>query len=158
MAALRSLAGIVDYLPCCYVPLVGIITMVSTKSHQRVGDMAAKSYVIDAAYAGYPVQIPGVTTTPTGPWAVPDPGYGAPGYGSGGYGAPGYGAGYAATPGFNPAEGAPQAYDTSGHAPGANPDPSAPQWDQARNTWIRWNAAIGQWEGQEPRSGGWFPL
>lgn len=75
MAFVRSLAGIVDYLPCiCFVPVVGLITMARTAGHQRVGDLAAKSYVIDARYAGMPVVIPGVTNSPTGPWAVPDPG------------------------------------------------------------------------------------
>ncbi|MGZ4729466.1 MAG: RDD family protein, partial [Acidimicrobiales bacterium] len=43
-ALLRSVAGIVDYIPCC-LPIVGIATVASTKGHRRVGDMAAKSFV-----------------------------------------------------------------------------------------------------------------
>ena len=124
-AFVRSLAGIVDYLPCfCFVPVVGLITMSRNKGHQRVGDIAAKSYVIDARYEGMPVVIPGLTSSPTGPWAIPDPGYGAA---------------------------------WGGGVPPA-PDPTQPQWDPARNTWIRWNPTIARWEGQEPSSGVWYPL
>jgi uncharacterized RDD family membrane protein YckC len=53
-ALVRSLAGAVDYLPCC-VPIVGIVTIGATPLHQRVGDLAAGSFVIDArrgAFAG----------------------------------------------------------------------------------------------------------
>ena len=46
-ALLRSVAGAVDYLPCC-VPIVGIVTIGATPLHQRVGDLAAGSLVIDA--------------------------------------------------------------------------------------------------------------
>ena len=46
-ALLRSVAGAVDYLPCC-VPIVGVVTIGATPSHQRVGDLAAGSIVVDA--------------------------------------------------------------------------------------------------------------
>jgi uncharacterized RDD family membrane protein YckC len=46
-AALRSLAGGIDYLPCC-IPIVGVVTIAATPSRQRVGDLAAASIVIDA--------------------------------------------------------------------------------------------------------------
>ncbi len=46
-AALRSLAGAVDYLPCC-VPIVGIVTIAATPTRQRVGDLAAGSIVVEA--------------------------------------------------------------------------------------------------------------
>lgn len=50
-ALLRSVAGSVDYLPCC-VPIVGIVTIGATPSHQRVGDLAVGSIVVDARRAG----------------------------------------------------------------------------------------------------------
>ena len=50
-ALLRSVAGAVDYLPCC-VPIVGIVTIGATPSHQRVGDLAAGSIVVDARRTG----------------------------------------------------------------------------------------------------------
>lgn len=46
-AALRSLAGGIDYLPCC-LPIVGVVTIAATPSRQRVGDLAAASIVVDA--------------------------------------------------------------------------------------------------------------
>jgi uncharacterized RDD family membrane protein YckC len=68
MALVRSIAGIVDYLPCC-LPLVGIITIFTTTGHQRVGDMAAKTYVVDAR-APRPTPAP-PTAPPTAPMAAP---------------------------------------------------------------------------------------
>ena len=46
-ASLRSLAGAIDYLPCC-IPIVGIVTIAATPSHQRIGDLAAGSIVVEA--------------------------------------------------------------------------------------------------------------
>lgn len=45
-ALLRSMAGSVDYLPCC-LPIVGVVTITATPSNQRVGDLAAGSLVVD---------------------------------------------------------------------------------------------------------------
>nr|WP_249419679.1 RDD family protein [Rhabdothermincola salaria] len=73
-ALVRSVAGVVDYFPCC-LPLVGLITMFVTRDHRRVGDMAARSYAIDAGRMGHPVLVPGTRTAtapPTAP-APPDP-------------------------------------------------------------------------------------
>ena len=72
-ALLRSVAGIVDYIPCC-IPLVGIVTIFASKGHRRVGDMAGQSYVVEKAYAGQPVVIPGSNVGGRGPYAQP---YGA---------------------------------------------------------------------------------
>ncbi len=57
----RSVAGIVDYLPCC-VPIVGIATIFATTGHRRVGDMAARSLVVDRDHLGSPVLVPGLDT------------------------------------------------------------------------------------------------
>lgn len=66
----RSIAGVVDYIPCCF-PLVGLITMFTTKGHRRVGDMAAKSFMIDDAYAGQPIVIQGLTAPAQTAYSTP---------------------------------------------------------------------------------------
>ncbi len=55
----RSVAGIVDYIPCC-LPIVGIVTIFATTGHRRVGDMAAKSLVVERAHLGSPILVPGL--------------------------------------------------------------------------------------------------
>lgn len=130
----RSIVGIVDYIPCC-LPLVGLITMFTTKGHRRVGDMAAKTYMVDGSHQG-PVIVPGVTT----PAAAP---YGASAAAP--YGAPG--AAPYATPG---AMGA-QAASPGGPAGDA-------QWDAQRNAWIRWEAAQESWLEWDEQTQQWTPI
>ncbi len=68
-ALLRSVAGIVDYIGICSVPIVGIATSASSKGHRRVGDMAAKSLVVDKQYAGQPLYVPALNlATAAGPY------------------------------------------------------------------------------------------
>src|SRR5215471_7913492 len=55
MALVRSLAGSVDYLPCC-LPIVGFV-LVLVGSHRRVGDLAARSYVVRTDDAGRPLAV-----------------------------------------------------------------------------------------------------
>jgi uncharacterized RDD family membrane protein YckC len=87
----RTLLWIVDGQPCG-IPLVGFITGLTTKGHRRVGDMAAKTFVVDKSHSG-PVVVPGLTAAPASPYGAP----GAPGApwgaapptgGSPGWGAP----------------------------------------------------------------------
>jgi uncharacterized RDD family membrane protein YckC len=64
---LRTILWIVDALPC--FGLVGFITGLTTKGHRRVGDMAAKTFVVGKGHTGAP-QVPGMVTAagaPTGP-------------------------------------------------------------------------------------------
>jgi uncharacterized RDD family membrane protein YckC len=68
-ALVRSLAGIVDYIPCC-VPLVGVITVAATKSHQRVGDLAARTYCVDKRAVGLPVTGSPAPGAPVGAYGV----------------------------------------------------------------------------------------
>jgi uncharacterized RDD family membrane protein YckC len=130
-AFLRSLAGVVDYLPCCWIfPVVGIITSNATKGHRRVGDMAAKSFMIDKQYAGQPVVVPGLSQAPpSGPYGqpygiYPDQPYGQPGqpYGQPGqpYGQPGQPYGQPGQPYGQPG----QPYGQAG--PAWTPPPTAP--------------------------------
>ena len=86
----RTLLWIVDAAPWCF-PLVGLITGLTTKGHRHVGDMAAKTFVVDKAHTG-PVIVPGLTTGATGPYG-PSGGPGAPwGTPPGGSGPPTWGA------------------------------------------------------------------
>jgi uncharacterized RDD family membrane protein YckC len=122
-ALVRWLLWIVDGAPWC-LPLVGLITGLTTKGHRRVGDMAAKTFVVGRGDAGEPVTVPGLDT---------DAGGGYPprgGFGPGGYPPPGGAPGYpppAGAPGYPPPGGAPGAPTAGGwHAPGGYPPPIGP--------------------------------
>lgn len=124
-ALVRSVAGLVDYLPCC-LPLVGLITMFVTRDHRRVGDMAARSYGIDAGRMGHPVLVPG---SPTGGGAVPPFAPAAPARPV----APPPPAGWSApppsgwsTPGSAPAPGSPAPPRPGAPAPAGGAAPSGP--------------------------------
>jgi hypothetical protein len=84
-AIIRWVLFIVDGL-CA--GLVGFIVMLTSRGHRRVGDMAAKTYVVGSQYAGHPIAVPGMASS----YAA------APGY----PGAPG--AGWGAPPGPPPGE------------------------------------------------------
>jgi uncharacterized RDD family membrane protein YckC len=85
----RTVLWVVDLLPYCIPGLVGFVTGLTTKGHRRVGDMAAKTFVVDKSHTG-PVIVPGLVTaaaggypgapgTPGGgPWGAPPPGAGGP--------------------------------------------------------------------------------
>ena len=65
----RYLLWIVDSVPWCF-PLVGLITGLSSNGHRRVGDMVAKTLVIDKKWVGHPLPVPGVNSVPM---MVPSP-------------------------------------------------------------------------------------
>lgn len=73
---LRTILWVVDSAPWC-LPLVGFITGLSTKGHRRVGDMAAKTFVVGKQHSG-PVAVPGMTTAATGGYPGAAGPYGAP--------------------------------------------------------------------------------
>ncbi|MGH9111013.1 MAG: RDD family protein, partial [Acidimicrobiales bacterium] len=105
-ALIRWLLLIVDGL-CA--GLVGFIVALTNKGHRRIGDMAAKTFVVGKEHAGQPIVVPGVTPMyagyPGGPGGPP----GAPG----GVAAPGWGA----PPGGQP-----------GGQPGGHPGGQPPAW------------------------------
>src|SRR3546814_18146228 len=69
-ALLRWVLWVLDGFP--YVlPLVGGIVALTTVGHRRVGDMAAKTFVVDRGAMGSPIVVPGLTAPP------PPPGYAA---------------------------------------------------------------------------------
>lgn len=119
-ALVRWLLWIVDGFPYV-VPLVGFITALTTVGHRRVGDMAAKTFVVRTSAAGEPVVVPGLTAPapPAGyaagvPWATS---------------APPPGTGWGAPP----------------PTPAPPPPATGPQWDEARGTYIQWDPNQGAW-------------
>lgn len=99
-ALVRWLLWVVDGFPY-FLPLVGFIVGLTTVGHRRVGDMAAKTFVVRSSAAGSPIVVPGLTAPPAAP--------------------------------------APTA------APTPPPAANAPQWDEARGTYIQWDPAQGTW-------------
>jgi hypothetical protein len=90
-AIIRWLLLIVDDL-CA--GLVGFIVALTSKGHRRVGDMAAKTFVVGSQYMGHPIVVPGMT-----------PGYPAyPGYPGGPVAPGGPGTGWGGPPGPPPSE------------------------------------------------------
>ncbi len=116
----RTVLWIVDGIPC-FVPAVGFVCGLTSTGHRRVGDMAAKTFVVANAHNG-PVVVAGLAP----PAGTGYPGYGAPGQPS--WGVPG-GAGPGGQPGQPwgaPVPGPPTAAPGSwgppaGAAPGAPP-------------------------------------
>jgi len=135
-ALVRWLLWIVDGFPWVIPGLVGFITGLTTPGHRRVGDMAAKTFVVRRAAAGAPIAVPGLTAAPpvAAPWGAQPP--------------------VATTPGGWPA---PQDATTPGWAsptpptpPVATPAPApvptdGPQWDEVRGTYIQWDPDQRAW-------------
>ncbi|HEX8803635.1 MAG TPA: RDD family protein, partial [Acidimicrobiales bacterium] len=106
-AIIRWLLLIVDSAPWC-LPLVGFIVALTSTGHRRVGDMAAKTFVVGKADMGRPVVVPGLTGA-----ATPAP------YGAGAY------AGAAGTWGASPTQSGEWGASPAGYpAPG---QPGVPQ-------------------------------
>lgn len=157
-ALVRSVAGIVDYIPCC-IPLVGIITTATTTGHRRVGDMAASSHVVGSEHFGRPVTLPGPAVRPAPPTPAPQ--------------------GYPAQPPTPPAPqppvlpfaAPPTAPSSTWSAPQPPATPAAPegatwdeerraylQWDPARGQWLQFDQASQQWHQYDQATGRWRPV
>ncbi|HEX6425924.1 MAG TPA: RDD family protein [Acidimicrobiales bacterium] len=135
----RTALWIVDLAPWIIPGLVGFIVGLTSKGHRRVGDMAAKTFVVSKAHSG-PVVVPGLTPAAPGhgpssqPWGAPPPGAhagGPPGWGALPQGSPPGGAGAPAPGAYSPAGPAPGGAEhrpapPSGWAPpgGAAPSPA----------------------------------
>jgi len=140
-ALVRWLLWIVDAFPY-FLPLVGFIVGLTTVGHRRVGDMAAKTFVVRSSAAGAPIVVPGLTAPPpvgpTGGWGAPPPGVGGAGWGQ-------------------PA-GPSSAGWASPATPPATPAADAPQWDEARGTYIQWDPAQRAWVQWDEGSKAWSPI
>lgn len=118
-AFVRWLLWIVDAFPY-FVPLLGFIVALTTQGHRRVGDMAAKTFVVRRSAAGAPVVVPGLIGPSSGQLA---------------YSTADAWAGTVA----------PTAAPSGPTSPAAPAAPSAPQWDAARGTYIQWDPIQGRW-------------
>ena len=137
-AFVRWILLIVDGQPCG-LPLVGFITGLTTQGHRRVGDMAAKTFVVTRAALGSPIVVPGMT-------APPPPGEA--------WGSPAPAANEWATP-------APPAGGWSTLVPGAAPAEAVappPQWDEARGTHIQWDPSQNAWLQWDEPSKRWIVI
>lgn len=138
-AFVRWILMVVDGQPCG-LPLVGLITAGTTKGHRRVGDMAAKSFVVRAAAAGAPIRVPGMATSAVpaygDTWSQPSPPPGAA-----------WGPSPTASPSSwdQPVAPTPTQWDEGPATAGTPAQPGGPQWDEARGTYIQWDAAQGRW-------------
>lgn len=143
-ALVRSLAGLVDHIPCC-LPLVGILTSATSTGHQRVGDMAARSYVVAAEGFGRPVGLPGPPAPPAPDVWSPPPTYPAQ--------PPTAPVGRPPVAPFAP----PAPAMTTG--PVWDPERRAYlQWDPARGQWLQFDQATGVWQQYEASTGRWRPV
>lgn len=131
---IRTFAWIIDALPC--IPLVGMITMATSKGHRRVGDMAAGTFVVAANRVGQPIVLPG------------EPGYGRLPNG--------------AFPGGGPVGSTPwqQASSAAGYGAGSSSgyEADTPTWDAARNTYIKYDSAQSAWLELDTRTNEWGPI
>jgi hypothetical protein len=164
----RSVAGIVDYLPCC-IPLVGIVTIFATTGHRRVGDMAARSFVVPRRFQGSPLVIPGIATTAL--VAAPI----APGFGATS-GQPPMPPGPPTGPPAGPVTGAPTSPGAQPYSPPVPPaasapppgspaatppppaDPTQPQWDADRGAYIQWDQVGQRWMQFDQATQQWGPI
>jgi uncharacterized RDD family membrane protein YckC len=133
-ALVRWVLWIVDWFPYCCLPLVGGIAALSSKGHKRVGDMVAKTYVIDRGSRGRPVTYPG---QPGGVMEWTPQGGAAPA---------------SAIPGAPPMPGA--------VATAAPPTPGAsePTWDPQRNQYVQYDQATGRWLAHDDQTNEWKPI
>lgn len=144
----------------CGLPVVGGAVMLSTQNKQRVGDLAAGTFVVHRTEVGTPIRDQvWMTTAPPmapGPYGTSGhPGF-QPGVGAHGWSpppvppAPGgqaWGQGPAAPgpSGFGPPS-APGSSGGPGSPPSFAPVPDdGPTWDAARGTYIQYDHSLGAW-------------
>jgi uncharacterized RDD family membrane protein YckC len=171
---LRWIVGIFD-AGCCFP--VGLIMVLTTKGHRRLGDMAANTVVVGKESVGSPPIVPGLTApqftgspyassyppsspmsppqpaSPTG-WPPPAPGASAPPPPTGSWEAP-------SAQGAPPPTGAweaPAAPRTPPLPPGASATSNTPTWDPQRNTYVLFDAAQNQWVQWNADAQQWRPL
>jgi RDD family len=144
-ALVRMIAGLVDWFPYCIPGLVGLILVLTTRGHRRVGDMAAKSFVVGKDRAGQPVVVPGLS--PVSP-PVPAPAAPVPPVPLG-------------PPVSTPTTPTTSTTSTATMAPGppvAPPDPTQPQWDTDRQAYIQWDPVGQRWMQFDQASQQWGPI
>jgi hypothetical protein len=169
----RWVMWIADGQPCG-APLVGFIVGTVSKGHRRVGDMVARTLVVDRRDVGVTPVVPGLHTNayggylpygapPVPPWGAPPPG--APG----GWGMPpsppppGQPMPPPSSPppaqpgpwGAPPMPSPPQQQPVAHHA---RPGVDSPLWDDDRDTYIQWDPDISAWVQWDERAHEWRPI
>ncbi len=175
----RTLLWVVDGAPWV-VPLVGFIVGLTSTGHRRVGDMAAKTYVVSRRDVGTPVQT-AATAFPPGqqPWGAPPTGWppSTPPTAPPSTWSPPASDPVAAAPADQPAPAPedPTSFVAPGSEPSSEPAPTSsassetstppgsaplppPQWDQARNTYIQWEPNRQTWLQWDTSANRWKPL
>jgi hypothetical protein len=148
--------------------LCGLITMLVSKGHRRLGDMVAGTYVVSVRSVGTPPLQPSVPGygpgTPPGYGPTPPASYGGPPAAS--WPTPGQ---QQPAPVADPFASPPPAAPSPA-APAPAPQPSAPAsvagpvgapppvWDQARNTYLQWDPMAGRYLQWDPARQTWKPL
>ena len=147
-ALVRWLLLIVDLIPYCLPGLLGLILILTSKDHTRLGDKAAKTHVVGKADLGRP-PVAGVRA-PAAPYGTPAPA--AP------YGAPTTAAAAPMAAPYTPPVAEPAA--PAAAEPVAAPAASGaePQWDPARNAYIQWDANQGAWLQFDDATQQWRPI
>ena len=163
----RTLLWIVDGQPLG-LPLVGLISGVASKGHRRVGDMVAKTLVVDKNSVGVPPAVAGLTAPPASGYTAAPVGTTPPPPG-GGFTPPPPGGGYSPPPPGTPpapvgdAISPPDAFAPPVAPPPAAPQPepdgvSAPKWDVDRNAYIQWDPELNEWMEFDEAAKQWVPI
>lgn len=146
---IRGILWIVDGL--CN-GLVAAILILVTKGHRRLGDMAAKTFVVRSNVKGSPVVVPGMDGAATPTYT------GAPSYAGAATATPPAPGAASYTPPATAAPTAAAADDPTVAQPAAQADASGPQWDAARNAYIQWDPNGGRWLTYDDAAGQWKPI
>jgi RDD family protein len=185
-AMLRWLLWVADGAPYC-LPIVALVTGLTTKGHRRVGDMAAGTLVVDKRDVGVVPVVPGlnaVTPPPWGAtaWGAPVPTWGPPAqsYPPQSYPPQSYPPAQsypppsspppaapappawgqpAAPPSWTPTPSTPPSPPPPPPAPGpSNPGVDSPLWDDARDTYIQWDPDLATWVQWDDATKQWHPI
>jgi uncharacterized RDD family membrane protein YckC len=144
----RWIVGVFD-AGCCFP--VGLIMVITTKGHRRLGDMAANTLVVGKESVGVVPVVPGLTAPEFtgGPYATAYPPAGSP-----------FTPPQAASPtGWPPPTTSTPPPPTPPSAPVAEtPAANTPTWDAQRNTYVIFDAGQNRWMQWDDTSQQWRPI
>lgn len=142
---LRWLVSLLD-VSCCF--LIGLIMILTTKGHRRLGDMAANTLVVGKESVGIPPVVPGLTSPQFAgsPYATSYPPSSPM--------SPPQAASPTGWPPPSPAAPTPTPPPAQGGAPAGN----TPTWDPQRNTYVIFDSAQNQWMQWDATSQQWRPI
>ena len=142
------------------IPLVGLILILNTRGHRRVGDMGASTYVVEQRYLDQPVILPGDAGFGyVGQSAIPGPFGQQPGYPQ--TGPPTQPFGQPTPYGQPPAYGQPGPHQQPPSAmsgTNATYEADKPVWDQERDTYIQFDTERNAWLEFDQKSQQWKPI